>query len=194
MDGKLPIDLAFRVFLDFTDRARWEPEVARLHDLLQTTAPAPEQIACPYPGMRPFTTTEAKVLPAAGTAFRLLRSLQWTAPCARSHRAHLAARDCSAEAWRSRRRLPRLPCGSACSWRRGCATDLSRRRTTNRARACMCRRRYDYSGNVLSSFRANGRRQGSEGKSCHPCKAPRGRQVDGIRARAGRGRRAQARQ
>ena len=58
-DGKLPIDLEFRVALDFTDRARWEPAVARLRELLQTTAPAPEQIACPYPGMRPFTTSEA---------------------------------------------------------------------------------------------------------------------------------------
>jgi len=58
-DGKLPMDLEFRVALDFTDRARWEPEVARLRELLQTTAPLTEQIACPYPGMRPFTTTEA---------------------------------------------------------------------------------------------------------------------------------------
>ncbi len=58
-DGKLPIDLEFRVALDFTDRARWGSEVERLRALLQTTAPIAEQIACPYPGMRPFMTNEA---------------------------------------------------------------------------------------------------------------------------------------
>jgi len=58
-DCKLPLDLEFRVTLDFTDRASWDPEVARLRELLQTTAPAGEQIACPYPGMRPFAAIEA---------------------------------------------------------------------------------------------------------------------------------------
>jgi WD40 repeat protein len=58
-DGKLPLNLEFRVALDFTNRAGWDAEVARLRELLHTTAPAAEPIVCPYPGMRAFTTNEA---------------------------------------------------------------------------------------------------------------------------------------
>jgi WD40 repeat protein len=58
-DCQLPLRLNARVSLDFTDLARWEPEVARLRELLHTAAPAAEQISCPYPGMRPFAEHEA---------------------------------------------------------------------------------------------------------------------------------------
>jgi hypothetical protein len=57
--GRIPLRLESRVALDFTDRSRWDPEVARLRQLLDITAPAREQIPCPYPGMRPFATHEA---------------------------------------------------------------------------------------------------------------------------------------
>jgi WD40 repeat protein len=58
-DCELPLRLKARVCLDFTDRAGWEAEAARLRKLLQTTAPFAEQIRCPYPGMRPFAASEA---------------------------------------------------------------------------------------------------------------------------------------
>jgi WD40 repeat protein len=58
-DAILPLRLEARVSLDFTDRARWEPEAARLRELLQTTPPADERILCPYPGMREFRADEA---------------------------------------------------------------------------------------------------------------------------------------
>jgi predicted oxidoreductase (fatty acid repression mutant protein) len=59
MDCKLPLRLEARVSLDLTDQTRWESEAARLRDLLHTARPATEQIACPYPGMRPFAENEA---------------------------------------------------------------------------------------------------------------------------------------
>jgi len=59
IDCQLPLHLEARVALDFTDRARWEDQAARLRTLLHTTAPAAEQITCPYPGMRPFAAHEA---------------------------------------------------------------------------------------------------------------------------------------
>jgi WD40 repeat protein len=58
-DCELPLQLRARVSLDFTDRAGWEAQAARLRTLLHTTAPATEQLPCPYPGMRPFAETEA---------------------------------------------------------------------------------------------------------------------------------------
>ena len=50
----LPLRLDARVSLDFTDGARWDVEAGRLRDLVHASPPAPEPIACPYPGMRPF--------------------------------------------------------------------------------------------------------------------------------------------
>jgi hypothetical protein len=58
-DCPLPLRLEARISLDFTDQARWESEAARLRALLHTTAPAAEQIPCPYPGMRPYAENEA---------------------------------------------------------------------------------------------------------------------------------------
>jgi conflict system STAND superfamily ATPase/TIR domain-containing protein len=54
-----PLHLEALVSLDFMDRGRWATEAARLRALLQTTAPIAEQIPCPYPGMRPFSASEA---------------------------------------------------------------------------------------------------------------------------------------
>ena len=50
----LPLRLNARVSLDFTDGARWDAEAGRLRDLVHAPTPAPEPIACPYPGMRAF--------------------------------------------------------------------------------------------------------------------------------------------
>jgi hypothetical protein len=50
----LPLRLDARVSLDFTDGARWDAEAGRLRDLVHASPPAPEPIACPYPGMRAF--------------------------------------------------------------------------------------------------------------------------------------------
>ena len=50
----LPLRLNARVSVDFTDGARWDAEAGRLRDLVHATPPAPEPIACPYPGMRAF--------------------------------------------------------------------------------------------------------------------------------------------
>lgn len=58
-DCRLPLRLEARNALDFTDPVRWESETARLRALVRTRAPAPDTIACPYPGMRPFTPEEA---------------------------------------------------------------------------------------------------------------------------------------
>ena len=49
-----PLRLDARVSLDFTDGARWDAEAGRLRDLVHALPPAPEPIACPYPGMRAF--------------------------------------------------------------------------------------------------------------------------------------------
>jgi WD40 repeat protein len=58
-NGALPLRLEARVSLDFRDPDRWESEAARLRALLCAAAPAEEQIACPYPGMRPFIEEDA---------------------------------------------------------------------------------------------------------------------------------------
>jgi hypothetical protein len=55
----LSLHIDFRVRLDCTDPSRWQPEVARLRDLLQQGAPPPEQLACPYPGMMAFGQDQA---------------------------------------------------------------------------------------------------------------------------------------
>ncbi|HMG22308.1 MAG TPA: TIR domain-containing protein, partial [Kofleriaceae bacterium] len=48
----LPLRLDACVSLDFTDGPRWDAQTQRLRDLLRAPPPAPEQLACPYPGMR----------------------------------------------------------------------------------------------------------------------------------------------
>lgn len=51
-DCALPLRLQARVSLDFTDRARWEGETARLRGLLHTSAPATEPTFDPEPGRK----------------------------------------------------------------------------------------------------------------------------------------------
>lgn len=55
----LPVRIEARTSFDFTDQAHWEVETSRLRNLLQLDVQPPEQIPCPYPGMRPFDTREA---------------------------------------------------------------------------------------------------------------------------------------
>jgi hypothetical protein len=50
----LPLQLRFRVPLDLTAEENRAGEVARLRQLLAQPPPAPEDIPCPYPGMKPF--------------------------------------------------------------------------------------------------------------------------------------------
>jgi len=59
LDCQLPLHLDARVSLDFRDPTGWELAAKRLRDLLHTPAPAAEPLACPYPGMQPFTANEA---------------------------------------------------------------------------------------------------------------------------------------
>ena len=59
-DCKLPLHLDARVALDFRDPAGWDSAAKRLRDLLHSPEPVAEQLACPYPGMHPFTTAEAR--------------------------------------------------------------------------------------------------------------------------------------
>ncbi|HEV7824594.1 MAG TPA: SUMF1/EgtB/PvdO family nonheme iron enzyme [Mycobacteriales bacterium] len=56
---ELPLHLDFRVRLDCTARARWEPEAARLRELLHQAAPPAEQVPCPYPGLMAFGAEDA---------------------------------------------------------------------------------------------------------------------------------------
>jgi formylglycine-generating enzyme required for sulfatase activity len=51
----LPLRLRVRVWLDCTDQANWADEIARLRRLLEKPEPETEEIACPYPGMLPFS-------------------------------------------------------------------------------------------------------------------------------------------
>ena len=55
----VPLHVAFRVRLDCTDPSRWDAEVVRLRELVETPEPPPEQVPCPYPGMRPFAASDA---------------------------------------------------------------------------------------------------------------------------------------
>ena len=57
---QLPLHLRFRVWLDCTDRTQWDEQVGRLRDLLGRPEPAPQEVPCPYPGMVPFSTKDAR--------------------------------------------------------------------------------------------------------------------------------------
>ncbi len=54
-----PLHIDARVALDLTDSSRWEPECARLRELLDRPAPPAQKIPCPYPGMVPFRPEDA---------------------------------------------------------------------------------------------------------------------------------------
>jgi WD40 repeat protein len=59
-DCSLPLRIEFRVRLDCTEQDRWEPEIARLLELLAQPEPKAERIPCPYPGMIPFSEKDAR--------------------------------------------------------------------------------------------------------------------------------------
>lgn len=56
----LPLEIRFRVALDFTDEVLWAEETERLRRLLNQPLPPPEEIRCPYPGMRSYTEEESR--------------------------------------------------------------------------------------------------------------------------------------
>jgi hypothetical protein len=60
-DCELSLVSRFRVPLDFRNRAtaQWDAEAARLRDCVGAPEPRAQEIACPYPGTRPFTAEEA---------------------------------------------------------------------------------------------------------------------------------------
>jgi hypothetical protein len=51
---ELPLGLDFRVRLDCTREAEWEPAMVRLRALLDQPEPTLERVPCPYPGMVPY--------------------------------------------------------------------------------------------------------------------------------------------
>jgi len=57
---RIPLRVDFRVRLDCTDRARWEPEIARIRELLDQPEPSAEDLPCPYPGMVAFDAGRAR--------------------------------------------------------------------------------------------------------------------------------------
>ena len=60
---ELPLDLAFRVPLDYTRESGWEAETARLRAEIGRTPPESptEQVHCPYPGLTPYTQAQAEL-------------------------------------------------------------------------------------------------------------------------------------
>src|SRR5512135_740991 len=57
---QLPLSERFRVHLDCTDRTQWDEQVGRLRDRLGRPELPPAEVPCPYPGMVPFTTKDAR--------------------------------------------------------------------------------------------------------------------------------------
>ena len=62
-DCDVPLRLDFLVALDFRNPDRWPAEAQRLRDRLAQPAPVIEDIACPYPGMRPYAADDDGPLP-----------------------------------------------------------------------------------------------------------------------------------
>jgi hypothetical protein len=62
-DCELPLRLDFLVALDFRNPDQWPAEVKRLRDRLGQAAPiaaaVESDLSCPYPGMRPYTASNA---------------------------------------------------------------------------------------------------------------------------------------
>jgi hypothetical protein len=74
---ELPLQVDFRVRLDYTDEARWDNQTARLRELLETQEPPTEELACPYPGMVPFDASQARFFHGRdGEVADLLRRLR----------------------------------------------------------------------------------------------------------------------
>jgi WD40 repeat protein len=58
-DCAIPLRLAALVTLDLRRRDGWEAAFGRLRTLLSQPSPRPDELTCPYPGMRPFSGDEA---------------------------------------------------------------------------------------------------------------------------------------
>jgi hypothetical protein len=56
---ELPLHLKSLVALDYTAEANWERETTRLRNRLKSPPPSEGFIACPYPGMVPFSEADA---------------------------------------------------------------------------------------------------------------------------------------
>jgi formylglycine-generating enzyme required for sulfatase activity len=75
---ELPLDLAFRVPLNYTQEADWEAETARLRAEIGRAPPESptEQVPCPYPGLAPYTQAHAELFFGRGAEIReLLRRI-----------------------------------------------------------------------------------------------------------------------
>jgi formylglycine-generating enzyme required for sulfatase activity len=73
---ELPLDLQFRVPLDYTRESGWEAETARLRQLLGRSAPEAEDVPCPYPGLTPYTEQDARLFYGRNSEIReLLRRI-----------------------------------------------------------------------------------------------------------------------
>lgn len=59
-DVSSPLYLAAKVALDLRAKERWDGELERLRALLGAPPPAPQEVPCPYPGMRAFGAADAK--------------------------------------------------------------------------------------------------------------------------------------
>lgn len=57
-DCAIPLRLAAMVTVDLRSRDGWEAAFGRLRALLSQPSPCEEELACPYPGMRPFAAEE----------------------------------------------------------------------------------------------------------------------------------------
>jgi WD40 repeat protein/energy-coupling factor transporter ATP-binding protein EcfA2 len=55
----LSLPIRARIPVDCLDEARWEPEIAKLRDLIGGTEHPPEEIPCPYPGLEAFSEKNA---------------------------------------------------------------------------------------------------------------------------------------
>ncbi|HEU4404118.1 MAG TPA: toll/interleukin-1 receptor domain-containing protein [Polyangiaceae bacterium] len=55
---ELPLHLDFRVRLDCFDGEPWDEAMTRLRDLLGQPEPAADELACPYPGMAPYSAEQ----------------------------------------------------------------------------------------------------------------------------------------
>ncbi len=57
---QVPLRLRFRESLDCSDWERWDDEAARLRRHIDAPEPTIEAVLCPYPGMVPFRTDDAR--------------------------------------------------------------------------------------------------------------------------------------
>jgi hypothetical protein len=78
---ELPLDLQFRVPLDYTRESGWEAETARLRQLLGRSAPEAEDVPCPYPGLTLYTEQDARLFYGSGYARPAPPTMGLISPC-----------------------------------------------------------------------------------------------------------------